>query len=185
MTDDVRPEMAQLLAARTVDDFTASWAHVERSWDATVTRARRLPEAALHERVDGEWSFVETQRHLVFATDAWLRNAVLAQPSPFHPLGLPHSSFPAESAAAIGLDADTQPTLDDVLAVRAEQMAEVRRALDLLADADLDPPCLQSPLEGWDDELPSVRECLFTVMEEELEHHRYATRDLAVLESRP
>ena len=31
---------------------------------------RRHPEPPLHLRVDDEWSFVETLRHLVFATDA-------------------------------------------------------------------------------------------------------------------
>jgi hypothetical protein len=29
-----------------------------------------------------------------------------------------------------------------------------------------------------------VGECLWVVMEEEVEHHRYATRDLTTLESR-
>jgi len=42
----------------------------------------------LHERVDDEWSFVETLRHLVFATDAWVRRAILGQPSPWDPLDL-------------------------------------------------------------------------------------------------
>ena len=32
-----------------------------------------LPPDLLHERVDDEWSFIETLRHLVFATDAWVR----------------------------------------------------------------------------------------------------------------
>ena len=30
----------------------------------------------------------------------------------------------------------------------------------------------------------TVHDCLFTVLEEEFEHHRYVDRDLAVLESR-
>ncbi|PZA19674.1 DinB family protein, partial [Modestobacter versicolor] len=55
--------------------FRAAWDVVERRWAATVERARRLDPAQLHESVDGEWSFVETLRHLVYATDAWVRRA--------------------------------------------------------------------------------------------------------------
>ena len=40
-------------------------------------RARRLDPELLHESVDGEWSFIETLRHLVFATDSWIRRAIL------------------------------------------------------------------------------------------------------------
>lgn len=36
----------------------------------------------LHERVEGEWSFIETLRHLVFATDAWVKRAILGEPHP-------------------------------------------------------------------------------------------------------
>jgi len=42
----------------------------------TVERARLLPPDLLHESVDGEWSFIETLRHLVFATDSWIRRVI-------------------------------------------------------------------------------------------------------------
>jgi hypothetical protein len=51
-------------------------------WGGTVERARRLPPALLHESVDGEWSYIETLRHLVFATDARIRRAILGDPAP-------------------------------------------------------------------------------------------------------
>jgi hypothetical protein len=57
--------------------FREAWDTVERLWDGTVERARGLDPALLHESVDGEWSFVETLRHLVFATDAWIRRGIL------------------------------------------------------------------------------------------------------------
>jgi uncharacterized protein YjbI with pentapeptide repeats len=53
--------------------FREAWAIVERLWDGTVARARGMDPALLHESVDAEWSFIETLRHLVFATDAWVR----------------------------------------------------------------------------------------------------------------
>ena len=60
--------------------FREAWDIIERLWEETVERARRLPPELLHESVDGEWSFIETLRHLVFATDAWIRRAILGDP---------------------------------------------------------------------------------------------------------
>ena len=69
------------------------------AWPPTVERAQRLPiPSLLHERVDGEYSFIETLRHLVFATDAWVRRAVLGQPEPYDPLGLPHDDMEPDRA---------------------------------------------------------------------------------------
>jgi uncharacterized protein YjbI with pentapeptide repeats len=69
--------------------FREAWNVVERLWGGTVDRARRLPPQLLHESVAGEWSFIETLRHLSFATDAWIRRAILGDPSPWDPLDLP------------------------------------------------------------------------------------------------
>jgi hypothetical protein len=67
--------------------FREAWDVLERLWAETVDRARRLPPDLLHESVDDEWSFIETLRHLVFATDAWLRRGVLGDPIPLGPPG--------------------------------------------------------------------------------------------------
>jgi uncharacterized protein YjbI with pentapeptide repeats len=80
--------------------FREAWEIVERLWAGTVDRARSLPPELLHESVDGEWSFIETLRHLVFATDCWIRRAILGDPSPWHPLGLLPGQ-PAVSAATV------------------------------------------------------------------------------------
>ena len=63
--DRRHPERVQLREMRMADDYRAMWDTIERLWSDTVARAERLPEPALHERVDQEWSFVETLRHLV------------------------------------------------------------------------------------------------------------------------
>src|SRR5215475_9002786 len=68
--------------------FREAWGLLERLWGETVERARRLRPELLHESVDGEWSFIQTLRHLVFATDAWIRLAILGDPSPWDPLDL-------------------------------------------------------------------------------------------------
>ena len=83
------PERTKLDPAD-ADGFREAWAIIERVWPPTVERARRLPPEFLHERVEGEWSFIETLRHLVFATDAWVRRAILGLPEPYSPLGLRH-----------------------------------------------------------------------------------------------
>src|SRR5215217_6358256 len=57
--------------------FREAWDILDRLWGETVERARRLRPELLHRSVDGEWSFIETLRHLVFATDSWIRRAIL------------------------------------------------------------------------------------------------------------
>jgi hypothetical protein len=66
------------------DGCRRAWAIIERRWGETVAQARTLDPALLHERVDGEWSFIETLRNLVFATETWLHRAVLGDPEPWH-----------------------------------------------------------------------------------------------------
>src|SRR5690348_17224754 len=56
--------------------FAEAWDLLDRLWAGTVERARRLDPELLHTSVDGEWSFIETLRHLVFATDSWVRRAI-------------------------------------------------------------------------------------------------------------
>jgi len=182
--DRRHPERVQLRGVRDADGFRAMWGTVERLWADTTARAELLPEAALHERVDGEWSFVETLRHLVYITDSWASRTILDEPAPFHQLGLPQTAYAPADAAELGMQLGARPSYAEVLGVRAERMALVRGIVDGLTDADLGRPCTRSPAPGYPEEERSVGECLGVVMEEECEHHRFATRDLAVLEAR-
>ncbi|WP_410593984.1 DinB family protein [Amycolatopsis sp. lyj-23] len=180
-----RRHPARVLArdAASPEGYRAAWDAVETLWGATLDRARLRPEAELHERVDGEWSFVETQRHLLFASDAWLGNAVLEEEAPYHPLGLPAGGMPPDRAANLGLTVDARPALDEVLAPRLARMAAMRRVVDGLTAAELDRVCGRKPAAGYPDQEYVVRRCLKVVLKEEAEHHRYAVRDLAALES--
>ncbi len=174
------PERAALRRGD-ADGFREAWAISQRSWDATVGRARRLPEELLHERVDGEWSFVQTLRHLVFCTDAWLRRAVLGDPSPYHPLGLPHDEMP--KLPGVPWDRTARPSLEEMLAVRADRMAGVREFMARLTDDDVNgstEPVLE-PGYPESQSYPVIR-CLRAVVVEEWEHRLFAERDLAVLE---
>jgi hypothetical protein len=102
---------------------------------------------------------------------------------PYHPLGLPQSWYPAADAAALGIGLTAQPGYDDILAVRADHMAVMRRIVAALTDADLGRLCQRSPAPGYPDEERAVIDCIAVVVDEEIEHYRFAVRDLAVLEA--
>ena len=154
-----------------------SWAMVSELWDRTMTRARALPEAALNESVDGEYSFLETLRHLVFAVDRWITGPVLGDANPFHPLGMP-PFCPPDEARALGLDIDAKPSFAEVMAVREDRRAKVASIIDDLTVAELLRPC-PDPHVGT----PNVQTCLHVVLREEWAHNRYANRDLDALKT--
>jgi hypothetical protein len=165
------------------DGFREAWDILERLWPQTVARARRLAPELLNERVEGEWSFIETLRHLVFATDAWVKRAFLGEPAPWHRLGLPHDEMP--DLPGVPRDRSARPSLDEVLALRADRMATVRQVLTDLTDeklAGMTEPVLEP---GYPEpESFAVRRCLQAILNEEWQHRLYAERDFDVLESR-
>ena len=163
--------------------FRHAWDVVERLWDGTVARARRLDPGRLHESVAGEWSFIETLRHLVFATDAWVRRAVLGDPSPWHPLDLPWDEMP--DTDGIPRDRGARPSLDEVLELRRDRMATVRRVVDDLTGQSLAADTVPVDAPGWPEPRAyPVRDCLRIVLSEEWEHRLYAERDLDALTCR-
>ncbi|MEA2508658.1 MAG: hypothetical protein QOG21_740 [Actinomycetota bacterium] len=162
--------------------FREAWDIVERLWDGTVARARSFPAELLHESVNGEWSFIETLRHLVYATDAWVRRAILGDPSPWDPLDLPWDEMP--DTPGTPRDREARPTLDEVLALRRDRMTTVRTVIDGLTDASL--AAHTEPVEGAGWPPPKsfpVRECLLTILNEEWHHRLFAERDLDALET--
>jgi hypothetical protein len=182
--DRRHPERVQFRAGQTADDVRALWETIERLWAEAVERAGRLPATALAQQVNEEWSFAQTLRHLVFITDAWASRTVLDEEMPYHPLGLPQSWYPDADAAALGIDLTAQPGYAEILAARADRMAVMRRIVAGLTDDNLGRLCLRSPAPGYPDEERTVIDCVAVVMDEEIEHHRFAVRDLAVLEAR-
>ena len=156
------------------EGMRATWAAIEDEWAKTVSRAKALPDGALHESVNKEWSFVQTLRHLVFAVDKWFTAPILGEP--FDPIGLPNTGsrdFPWP-----GLDYDLTPSVSDVLAVRADRATRVRDYLASVTTADF-----TRPIDVLENGTNPVQECIYTVFEEEFWHNRYALRDLAQLEA--
>lgn len=162
--------------------FREAWDIIERRWTETVDRARRLDPEQLHERVDGEWSFIETLRHLVFATDAWIRRALLGDPSPYSPLDLPHEDM-AAVPGVVPNDAGARPALEEVLELRRDRMASMRRVVEGLTDDQLagHTTAVEEPGYPAPRSFP-VAGVLGTILNEEWMHRQYAERDLAALE---
>lgn len=153
----------------------AAWAALEAEWATTIEQARALPDELLHESVDGEWSFVQTLRHMVFAIDKWCTAPILGLP--FDPSGQPNSGsvdFPWP-----GLDPSAAPSTDEALALRADRAARVADHLASVTPADLD-----APVDVLENGSNPHRDCIWTVFEEAFWHNRYARRDLTTLSDR-
>jgi len=149
-----------------------AWAALEAEWGKTLDIAKEFPEDKLHESVNGEWSFVETLRHLVFAMDKWFTSPVLGEA--FDPMGLPNTGsrdYPWPS-----LDYDLKPSLAEALAARADRATRFR---DFLGSVEA--VGLTRPVEVLENGTNPLLECIYTVFEEEFWHNRYARRDLAEL----
>lgn len=179
--DRVYPERTKLRPT-TADGAREAWAVLEAMWAPTMARAAALTEEQVHRSVDDEWSFVDTQRHLVFAMDSWFRAGILAEVRPFHPLGLPFTCDIDFSAA--GLDLAARPSLAEVAQVRSERGAVLRAYLDTLTDEEFHRELVSTPGLPWPPAASrSAKQCLQVIFNEEWAHHRFAVRDLDAMTS--
>lgn len=166
----------ELQKAETPEGLREGWVAVQAAWRETV---ESTPPELVDAHVEDEWSLAQTLRHLVLATDAWLRGAILRIEQPFHEIGQIFTG-----AAEMGFDMSIfraePPSYDEVLAVRAERQALVTEFL-----ADATPEALaeerENPWGGGDDWRPTVGDCVRVILEEEWAHLRYIRRDLAIL----
>jgi NAD(P)-dependent dehydrogenase (short-subunit alcohol dehydrogenase family) len=152
------------------------------AWVATLERLAGMATGSEHQRVSGEWSAVETLRHLVFVHDSWFRRCCLGSAEPFTALGLASEFVPDQQEQ--GLDRATAPSLDDVLAVREAQAAELGRWLSTVTPGELAAPAPVPPGRGWPPYArgKSVLECVHVVLGEEWAHHGFCVRDLDLLD---
>ena len=132
------PERVQYRAMETADDYRAMWHELERLWSETTARARQLPENVRQERVDDEWSFVETVRHLIFGIDIWLGRMILGEQGPFHRLGLPTTDCAPSEAADLGVDLAATPAFDEIVTEYSRQAARVGDVMAAVTDDQLE-----------------------------------------------
>jgi hypothetical protein len=178
------PARALLPAATDPAGLRAAWAAIEDDWAPVYARAAALPAGSVDVSVEDEWSFAQTLRHLVFATDAWL-GAVHGELRAFHPWGQAFTElaeFVDEPVTALGVDPDASPSYAEVLELRADRVARVR---DFLAGVGPERPAeeVEGPLWEHGERLAVLR-CLRVILNEECEHLRFADRDLAAIEAR-
>lgn len=174
------PEYA-MLDADDPDGLRAAWAALESLWEGMLARVSAMPDDVPLRSVHGEWSLAQTLRHLVFATDGWLRHAILDVDRPYHPFGQPFTEYGTEAPAALGIDLTAAPAFAAVIEVRAGRQAMVRDYLATVTQELLDAP-VGAP--AWEPGRTfTARQCLHVILEEEWLHHYFAARDLAVIES--
>ncbi|MDN5797234.1 MAG: DinB family protein [Intrasporangium sp.] len=178
--DRRHPERLLIRSADLVS-LRKGWEALTDLWAATTDRIAALPVRDQNRRVDGEWSAVETLRHLVFVTDAWFRRGVLGVEKPYHPIGLaPHF---VKNQHEMGLDPEAHPTLEEVRVVRAAQATEILAYLFEATDEALEEPGARTSEPGWpsDPSDETVLGCLQVLLDEEWAHHQFCVRDLARL----
>ena len=169
-------------ADRRADDpagLRSAWAVLQSSWAATLDRAAAMPAGTVDVSVDGEWSFAQTLRHLVLATDTWLRRGVLEVEQPYHPLGLRDAGTEGDGDDGSVFTSGT-PSYADVLAARADRVGLVG---DFLAAVTADELAAERRNPHAPEYPETVRSCLHVILEEEWEHLRYAVRDLDTIEA--
>jgi hypothetical protein len=164
------------------EGLRAAWAALEQAWAAALERVAAMPADTVDVSVGGEWSFAQTLRHLVLATDAWLGRAVLGSEHAFHPIGLAYTSA-AEDGLDMSIFTTVIPSYAEVLEVRAGRVAMVR---DFLAGVSPGELATKRPSPWAESEYPQTTlSCLHVILEEEWEHLRYAARDLDAIEAEP
>jgi hypothetical protein len=165
----------ELQNAQTPEGLREAWVAVQSAWQTTVADT---PPSLVDVHVEDEWSLAQTLRHLILATDTWLRGAILREQQPFHEIGQIFTG-----AGEMGFDMSIfraePPAYDEILSVRAEHQQQVTDFLatvtaDLLAE-ERDDPWGDG---GWH---PTVGDCLRVILQEEWAHLRYIRRDLARL----
>ena len=168
----------ELRRAADPEGLRAAWVALERTWAATLDRVAGMPPGTVDVSVDGEWTFAQTLRHLVLATNAWLHGAIQGVEQPFHPIGQPFDGYESDGFDMSIFRVDP-PSYEEVLDVRAAHVASVR---DFIA-ATTTEQLAESRGNPWAPEHEvSVLTCLHVILNEEWEHHRYAVRDLDAIE---
>ena len=165
----------ELQNAQTPEGLRDGWVAVQAAWATTVADT---PPEMVDAHVDDEWSLAQTLRHLVLATDAWLRGGIMGIEQPFHEIGQIFSGAP-EMGFDMSIFRTDVPTFPEILEVRAERQQMVTDFL-VGATSELLAEERDNPWGGgeWN---PTVGDCVRVILEEEWAHLRYIRRDLALL----
>jgi hypothetical protein len=179
---DRRHPERPLLRSTDPAELARGWAVLDEQWSETMSRLQTLSVAEQNARVDGEWSALETLRHLVFVHDSWFTRAVLGEDA-FHAMGLASDWIPHQDVMGL---TPGEPGLAEIASVRAEQHQRVADFLASVTPDEMRRPCRSTGTPGWplDPSERTVLACLHCILEEEWAHHRFCVRDLDTLADR-
>jgi hypothetical protein len=161
-------------------ELRRGWALVWQQWTATIQRIEQLPPRLQRMQIAGEWSALETLRHLVFVADDWFGKTVLAEPDPYWPAGrVP--TFLIEYQSHAGIDPAADPDLAETLDRLHQRVAQFDRVVSEFTADDLAREC-RSSLSAGDVGSVTVLTCTQMMLDEFAAHRRYAERDLDALD---
>lgn len=170
----------ELRESRSVEDYRKGWGVIEHRWTELIDRVRELPEGSEHRSVDGEWSLVQSLRHISYVVAAWIEHVALGVEDPFVDTDLPWDEAPADIPRPV--DRDARIALDDAVSQWRRRQQTVREFLHSLSDEDLE-RTVTTTGEAWPrvEDFP-LAEAVHIAVTEVWEHHQFAQRDLYAIE---
>jgi hypothetical protein len=141
--------------------------------DATILRASAFSEADCQQRVNDEWSTVESLRHIVLVIDLWLSRAIGGEADPFDPMALPPTFMPPTLFPDSSIAPDAHPSFAEAAAVARQRTTMVCDYVEGMTSDDLFRPV--------DAHAGTVGGALSVIFNELAAHDRFINRDLDLL----
>ena len=151
------------------------WRKPRRRLDATIRRLDSFTEDERQQRVNDEWSAVESLRHLVLVIDLWLSKVVLGERDPFDPIALPPTFMPPKLFPESSIDPAATPSCDDACEVLRGRMSRLHPYVD-----GLTPEELSRAIEAHAGTVGGALDVIFTELKA---HDHFINRDLDHLEA--
>jgi hypothetical protein len=141
--------------------------------ETSIARASTFTEEERNQRVDDEWSMVESLRHIVFVVDVWLGRTIKGEEDPFHPIGIPPHFVPRKLPGS-SIDPDVDPTFDEACDVLRGRLATLDEFCSALTMDEL-----ARPIGGHAE---TVAGGLGVIFDELTFHNGFINRDLDKIE---
>lgn len=153
----------------------AALAEAEARLDATIRRLGSFTEDERQQRVDDEWSAVESLRHLVLVIDLWLSKVISGDGDPFDPIALPPTFMPPTLFPGSSIDPNARPSSAATCAVLGGRVGQLRRSLEAMTADEL-----SRPVEAHAGTVGGALAVIFTEL---AAHDRFLNRDLDRIEA--
>ncbi len=140
MTGTAPPPPPPVVPVPNAEAARESAAAARRRLAATIARASSFSEDQLQQRVNDEWSTVESLRHIVLLIDLWLSKAILGEADPFDPMALPPSFMPPKLFPESSIDPNAHPSFAEACGVVRVRITSVEEYVDTLTPAELARP---------------------------------------------